>query len=300
MDSAVLSHTVKDIHRDITEKIVSAIEKGVGTCSMPWHRTLKGRPENARTGSRYRGVNVLALWIDAIEKAYPSLYFASYRQWQELGAHVRKGERGSPILFYKALDIEDDGEEDSSPSRRFVIRGSTVFNVAQVDGWTPPELPQTNKVERLNHVEQLVAKTKAVVREGHYTMACYDMALDVIDMPVRSAFVGTSTSTPTESFYAVLLHELSHWTGHKDRLARDMKHRFGDMGYAMEELIAELGAAFLCADLELVGEPRPDHAAYIADWLRVLKRDPKALTTAAAKASAAAEYVAAFNSQQES
>jgi antirestriction protein ArdC len=292
MDSVVLSHTIRDIHRAVTEKIVAAIEKGAGACIMPWHRSSVGRPRNARTGNAYRGVNVLALWIDALEKAYPSLCFASYRQWQELGAQVRKGEKGSQILFYKEIESEDDGEEDKRT--RFVIRGSTVFNAAQVDGWTPPEPPAVNKVMRLKRVEQLVEKTKAVVREGHYQIACYDPAIDIIDMPVRSSFTGTATSSPTESFYAVLCHELTHWSGHKDRLARDMKHRFGDTGYAMEELVAELGAAFLCADLRLASEPRPDHAAYIADWLRVLKQDPRALTTAAAKASAAAEYVVAF------
>ncbi len=297
MGNAVLSHTIKDIHRDITEKIVAAIEKGVGTCTMPWHRSLAGRPRNAKTGSLYRGVNVLALWVDSIERGYPSLYFASYRQWHELGAQVRKGARGSHILFYKKIEVDEEDEEDS-PTRRFVIRGSTVFNAAQVDGWTPPEVPQTNKVERLRNVEALVAKTKAVIREGRYQIACYDSAIDIIDMPARNAFTGTKTSTPTESFYAALCHELTHWVGHESRLARDMRHRFGDAGYAMEELVAELGAAFLCADLGLASEPRPDHAAYINDWLRVLKRDPKALTTAAGKASAAAEYITAFDRQE--
>ncbi|MBI2720148.1 MAG: DUF1738 domain-containing protein [Rhizobiales bacterium] len=295
--SSVLSHTIKDIHRDIAEKIVAAIEKGAGTCTMPWHSSPMKRPRNANTNSFYRGVNVLALWIDAIENAYPSLYFASYRQWQVLGAQVRKGERGSQILFYKKLEA-DETEEEGNPTPRFVIRGSTVFNAAQVDGWIPPEVPLTSKVERLRHVEQLIAKTEATVREGRYQIACYDGAIDIIDMPARSAFTGTSTSTPTESYYAVLLHELTHWTGHKSRLARDMKHRFGDAGYAMEELVAELGAAFLCAELGIASEPRPDHAAYMADWLRVLKRDPKTLTMAAGKASAAAEYVTAFDAQE--
>lgn len=297
MGSVVLSHTVKDIHRDITEKIIAAIEQGAGTCTMPWHSSLVGRPRNASTDSLYRGVNVLVLWIDSIQRAYPSLYFASYRQWQELGAQVRKGERGSAILFYKPLNTEEKEGEDPSP-RRFVIRGSTVFNAAQVDGWTPPQVPQTSKVKRLKNVEQLVAKTKATIREGRYQIACYDSAIDIIDMPARSAFTGTSTSTPTESFYAVLCHELTHWTGHKDRLARDLKNRFGDSAYAIEELVAELGSAFLCADLGLASEPRLDHAAYIADWLRALKRDSKALTTAAGKASAAAEYITAFDARE--
>ena len=298
MDSAVLSNNSKDIHRVITEKIVAAIEKDAGTCTMPWHHGNGpiGRPLNARTVSAYKGINVLALWVDAIGKAFPTGYWASYRQWQELGAQVRKGERGSPVLFYKPLDTSEEDEDAGESRRRYVIRGSTVFNAAQVDGWKPLPEPKVDKVERLHHVEQLVAKTGAEIREGHYSMACYDPFLDLIDMPARAAFTGTKTSSPTESFYAVLCHELSHWAGHQSRLARDMKHRFGDTGYAIEELVAELGAAFLCADLGIVGEPRLDHAAYIADWLRVLKRDPKALTAAATKAHAAADYVVSLGS----
>ena len=140
-----------------------------------------------------------------------------------------------------------------------------------------------------------MAKTGASIREGHYDIACYDPALDQIDMPARRLFKGTATCSPTESFYATLFHELTHWTGHSSRLARDMKNRFGDKGYAIEELVAELGSAFLAADVGIATEPRLDHAAYVADWLRVLKSDPRALATAAARASVAAEYVLSPN-----
>jgi len=296
MNNVVLSHTVRDTHRAVTEHIVAALAQGVATSIMPWHSgsTHLGRPRNALTNRPYTGINVLALWVIAQEKSYPSLYFASYRQWQQLGAQVRRGERGSAILFYKKLEQEDvDGDAETDPPRYF-LRASTVFNAAQVEGWLPPEPARTSGVARIARVERLVVSSGARVREGRYDIACYDAAVDVIDMPHRKHFTGTPTSNPTESFYAVLLHELTHWTGHKDRLARDMKRRFGDVGYAIEELVAELGAAFLCADLGLTSEPRPDHAAYIADWLRALKAQPNALTIAAGRASAAAEYLLSF------
>jgi antirestriction protein ArdC len=289
MESNVLSQKPYDIHRTITEKIVETIESGPGTYEMPWHRSGRGvgRPINARTGNAYRGVNFLSLWVDALKRGYPNGYWASYLQWQELGAQVQQGERGSLIVFYRQLEADEDEEERP----RYVARGSMVFNAVQVKGWQAPEPPRTNLVERVEEAERVVAKTGANIREGHYDLACYDIALDQIDMPARRLFKGTATCTPTESFYATLFHELTHWTGHPSRLGRDLKNRFGDKGYAIEELVAELGSAFLAVDVGIATEPRPDHAAYVADWLRVVKADPRALPTAAAKASAAAEYV---------
>ena len=292
MESKVHSHTPRDIHRVVTEKIISALEAGTATFTLPWHNAgALVRPTNAFTGNAYKGVNVLSLWIDAISKKYAHGYWASYRQWQSLEAQVNKGEHGSHILFYKPLDTNAEGDEEGQTSQRFVWRASVVFNVSQVTGWEVPQPPRTSLVQRLEHAERVIAATGAVIREGRLSQACYDPASDVIDIPPRSSFIGSTTSTPTEGLYATLFHELSHWTGHKTRLDRDLKGRFGSEGYAIEELVAELGAAFLSAELGITQEPRVDHAAYIGDWLRVLKRDPNALTHAASKASQAAEFV---------
>lgn len=292
MESRVLSHTPHDIHRAVTEKIISALEAGTDNFTLPWNNAVDlVRPINAFTGNAYKGVNILSLWIDAIGKNYTHGYWASYRQWQSLGAQVSKGERGSSILFYKPLDAKAEGDDEDQCSQRFVWRASTVFNVAQVMGWELPLFPQSSLVQRLEHAERVIAATGAVIREGRFPQACYDPATDVIDIPPRASFIGSKTSTPTEGFYATLFHELSHWTGHKTRLDRDLKGRFGSEGYAIEELVAELGAAFLSANVGITQEPRVDHAAYIGDWLRVLKKDPKALTHAASKASIAADFV---------
>lgn len=205
---------------------------------------------------------------------------------------MRKGERGAVIVFFKELEPEDGSETDSSTDAlRLVARASRVFNAMQVDGWTPPDesLPPLWRFQALVTAEAFITKTGAMIRRGYD--ACYLRSSDTIEMPDPARFTGTPTSSPTESYYGVLLHELTHWTGAEHRLNRDMGKRFGDAGYAMEELVAELGAAFLCADLSITSEPRPDHAAYIDNWLSVLKKDTRAIFVAAGSASRAAEYL---------
>jgi antirestriction protein ArdC len=286
-------HNPRQVYSKITEHIVAAIAAGAPRFEMPWHRSGPsfGRPKNAVSGNHYRGVNVLALWIAAQARGFTNMSWASYRQWASLGAHVRKGEKGTVIVFYKKLDVEPTDEGEDSPAARLVARASWVFNVEQVEGLTPPEAPMLpSPVEVLNQADTLIDATGATIDEGG-DIACYRPHADYIQMPPRSAFIGTRTSTPTEAYYATLLHELTHWTGHERRLNRDLSRRFGDEAYAMEELVAELGAAFLCANLGVTNAPRADHAAYVASWLRVLRSDVRAIFHAAGKASAAVEYL---------
>jgi len=283
----------QSIYRSVTDKIVEAIKAGVGEFKMPWHLGRDGAamPVNASTDAPYRGINVLSLWIDAIRKGYPSGLWASYRQWQLLGAQVRKGERGAVIIFYKTLPQEEEGSEGQH--RAFVARASRVFNAAQVEGWTQPVPPAAAEFEQHEQAEALVRATGARVRHG-FSMAKYRRDLDDIEMPSPGMFLGTQTSTPFESYYAVLFHELTHWSGAPHRLDREFGKRFGDHAYAMEELVAELGAAFLCAMLGIANEPRPDHASYVESWLTILDRDAQAIFTAANRAQLAVEYLAHF------
>jgi len=300
MDSAVLSKSKLDVYQAITDKIIAAIEAGAPEYHMPWHRSQASvtRPVNALTGSQYRGVNVLSLWADAMFRDYETGYWATYRQWKSLGAQVRKDSRGSMIVFYKLPDTgpdrpacEEAVEGEEKARSRLIARASWVFNASQVDGWTLPEAPRPNKVQVLANVEAFIETTKARIKYGG-DHCCYSPLSDLIQMVEREYFVDTEFSSATESFYAVHLHELIHWTGHSSRLDRQLRNRFGDDFYAMEELIAELGAAFLCADLGITNEPREDHAAYLRSWLYVLKQDRKALFTAGSKATAAAEFLA--------
>jgi antirestriction protein ArdC len=295
MDDIVLSR--RDTHQTITEKIVAAIEAGVGDYRMPWHRhgASISRPVNASTGKSYQGANVIALWAEASLRHFNSGYWATYRQWHALGAQVRKGARGSTIVFYKAIEEpvqnSEGGEGTEAPKPRLFARTSWVFNAEQVEGWAPPSAPKPNEVEIREHAETFIAATRADIRYGG-DRAFYSVPEDYIGLPHPEQFVATETSSATECFYSVHLHELIHWTGAAHRLARVLRGRFGDDAYAMEELIAEFGAAFLCADLHVANEPRLDHACYVSSWLKVLNRDRNALFTAANKANAAIGYLA--------
>lgn len=283
----------RDVHADITESIIAAIEAGPDRFELPWHGSGPAfqRPRNAATGNRYNGVNILALWASADRQGFTSPVWATYRQWLSIGAQVRRGERASPVVFYKRTELEVADDGDKAESRLFA-RSSRVFNADQVEGFeaedTTPVVP--DQTERLDQAEAFVAASGADIRHGG-DRACYSPSGDYIQMPPRERFTGSETSTATESYYATLLHELTHWSGHRSRCDRDLSGRFGNAAYAMEELIADLGAAFLCSDLGITAEPRADHASYLASWLKVLKNDTKAIFTAASRASEAAEFL---------
>lgn len=303
MADSVLSKPKSDVFHTITEKIVAAIEAGAGPCVMPWHGSIvpPAFPQNAATGKPYRGVNVVALWAEAYVRRYVSGHWASYKQWQGLGGQVRKGERGAIIVFYKPLEEEEeDGldleEKDQQP--RFIARASYVFNSEQVDGWQPP-VPQIRSQVQID--EEVAAFIEAIgvnVQYGAH-IACYRRDIDRIEMPDPASFIGTGTSSPVEAYHAVLCHECVHWSGAACRLDRDFGKRFGDQAYAFEELVAELGAAFLCSAFRIANEPRPDHAAYIASWLNLLNNDHKAIFKAASKAQEAVEYLTAIAAAHE-
>lgn len=281
-------------HKTITKQIVALIEAGAPDFVMPWHvpRSI-GRPANALTAKPYRGINVVALWAEGLQQGYRSGVWATYRQWSEAGAQVRKGSHGTPIVFYRPAAkqtgtpaTEDD--DPQTPRQRLVMRTSIVFNQDQVEGWTCPE-PVTGGVDPHDRADALVRSMQAtVIHWGH--VAAYNRRQDHILMPPAEAFRGTPTSTASEAYYATLLHELIHWTGAPIRLDRPFG-QFGDEAYAFEELVAELGAAFLCADLDVTNVPRPDHAAYIAGWLKALQDDARALFRAAALADLAVAFV---------
>lgn len=298
MQTSVPSNNRFDLYRTVTDMIVSAIAAGAGIFVMPWHvSAATGRPINALTGHDYRGVNVVALWAEAVMSGYGTGWWASYRQWKRLGAQVRRGERGTVIVFYNRLNTAPTDDLDESDQYRLVARAFRVFNLDQVHGWEPPESAKPSMVETLADVEAFVVATKATIIHGG-SSACYRRSEDRIDMPARERFRGSPTSSPSEAYYGTLLHELTHWTGAPHRLDRTFGARFGDNDYAVEELVAELGAAFLCADLGIANEPRPDHAAYVASWLEVLNDDRRAVFTAAARANDAATYLQGLSEPQ--
>ena len=281
-----------DIHQHITDQIIAAIESGAGEFRLPWHRSAGNimRPVNIASKNAYRGVNILTLWATADEKGYSSGTWGTYKQWAEAGAQVRKGEKSAYIVFYKEITVGSD-DSDEAETRLFA-RATPVFAAEQVDGFAAPviETPAT-VIPPIEQAEAFVAKTGASITHGG-SRAFYRPSTDSIQLPPREAFIGSPTSTAAEAYYSTLLHELTHYTSHESRCNRQLGKRFGDDAYAMEELVAELGAAFLCADLGITDAPRADHAQYLDHWLSVMKADKKAIFTAASKASEAVTFLA--------
>jgi antirestriction protein ArdC len=284
-----------DIYQTITAKLLAAIEASPGDPIMPWQRggTQPVLPTNAMTGQAYRGVNILSLWVSALERGYDSGEWATLRQWNEKGAHVRKGEKASPIVFYKEITVaaEAEGEDaDGETERRRFARGYWVFAAEQVDGYQPATALPSNPVARIAAAEAYFVATGARIIVGG-TQACYRRSTDSVHMPDEARFVASDGRTRTQSWYAVLGHEATHWSGAPHRLNREFGKRFGDNTYCFEEACAEIGAAFLCARLDIAIEPHPDHARYIHHWLKVMKADPRAIFAAAAKAQEAVAYL---------
>ncbi len=281
-----------DVYARVTAKIVADLQAGVRPWLRPWNADHAAGPASRplrANGTPYRGINVLLLWTEAQAKNYTAPLWMTYRQAQELGAQVRKGETGALVVFadrYTKAETDDKGQE--AEREIHFLKGYTVFNVEQIDGlpahYYAQAVAPVTALPRLDAAEAFFAGTGAVVRYGG-NRAFYSPSQDLVQMPPRDSF------RDPESYAATLAHELTHWTSHPSRLARALGQRFGDDAYAAEELIAEIGAAFLCADLGVTPEPRPDHAGYLDHWLKVLKADSRAIFTAASQAQRAADYL---------
>jgi antirestriction protein ArdC len=287
------SNTRRDLHAEITNRIIAAIEADPGKPQMPWRRssTPLWMPENALSKNAYNGINVVNLWVAAEARGFTSPLWATYKQWAELGAQVRKGAKSELVIFYKEFEVDPAPEVTDDNGKRRVARASHVFNSADVDGFTAPDAPQRlGPIVRIEAADRFITATKAVIKHGG-ERAFYRPSTDTIQMPDEELFTGTDTMTRDESYFAVLLHELTHWTSAKSRCNRDLADRFKKHAYAAEELVAEIGSAMLCAETGVTQDTRTDHAQYIANWLALLKDDPKAIFNAAAKASQAVAFL---------
>jgi antirestriction protein ArdC len=291
MSTTEITAPKQDVYARVTAQIVNAIEEGVSNWRMPWHTSGKFAfsPINVTSKKPYRGINTVCLWAAAQAKGYERGEWGTYNQWQERGAQVRKSEKASLVVFWKFANNpadSQDGEEHEQVrrSRLLFTRGYSVFNAAQVDGYTPKADPDTPIEQRIEAAEQFFSRINArVVHQGN--RAFYSAADDTITMPPFAAFFSSL------DYYSTRAHETGHWTAKAGRCNRELGKRFGDNAYSVEELIAELTAAFVSARLGLSSEPRPDHSQYIASWLRVLKADKRAIFTAASKAQQAADYI---------
>lgn len=260
----------------------------------PWRKPWEGGsefpftlPKNGTTGNRYNGFNIPILWDAADKKGYLTHNWASYKQWADKGQQVRRGEKGTTIGYYDMLVRGEGDDEQKIP----FLKTSAVFNEHQLEGFKDPEIiERPSLVERLGHVEQFITNTQAKIEYGG-DRAFYSLSGDYIQMPKPEAFLSTDYQTATEAFFSTEAHELTHLTGSKGRCDRQFGKRFGDHAYAFEELVAELGSAFFCAELGIVDGPQPHHADYLANWVEMGKQDAAAFMKAASEASKAFHWM---------
>ena len=277
----------RDLYAEVSARIVVELDRGAAPWVKPWSATAgQNVPQNAVTNRPYSGCNVILLWL-ARSRGWPTPRFLTFKQAIEAGGNVRKGEHGTKVCFVKQLHIKDSDGEEADTRLIPMMREYTVFNVDQCENL--PDSVKAGKSMRVRNLDtrdaladEFLGSTAADIREGH-GQAYYVPSHDFISMPAFEAFKGA------DHFYNVAFHELTHWTGHKSRLDRDLKHRFGERAYAAEELVAELGAAFLAAEFSFDGDVR--NAGYIATWIDLLKADKRAFFTACNRASKAAEYL---------
>jgi antirestriction protein ArdC len=292
---------IRDVYSRITHKIVADLQQGIRPWHKPWsadHAAGKITRPLRHNGIPYKGINVVMLWSAAATKGYSCPLWLTFKQAIELGGHVRKGEAGELVVYANRITrTETDAKGEETEREIPFMKGYTVFNAEQCDGlpahyYAKAEPPALTPMQRLDAADRFFAATGAEIRHGG-TRAYYAEGPDYVQMPPFETF------RDAESHAAVLAHEICHWTKHGKRLARDLgRVRHGDEGYAREELVAELGSAFLCADIGITPEVREDHAAYIASWISVLQHDSRAIFSAAAHAQRAADYLHGLQPQQ--
>ena len=276
-----------EFYNSVTALIVAQLEQGVVPWTRPWKDSnLKGVgmiPSNLVSGRLYSGSNILLLWLTAQACGYSNLQFCTYHQVNSIGASVRKGERATHIIFTKHVTRKD--EESGEEHGGTVVKGYPVFHVSQLDKVPAKYLEAQHPDDTLPTREQakaLVAGCGIKVSHGG-NRAAYYPARDEVVLPT----VGTFESE--DAYWGVVAHELTHATGHKDRLNRQFGKRFADKAYAFEELVAELGSAFICAHLGIPASFRS--ASYIDSWLKVLKEDNRAIFSAASYGGHATDYL---------
>lgn len=282
----------QDIYTTITNRIIELMEGGLTQWRKTWTaQAAKGLPYNASTGVAYSGVNTILLWSEQQERGYTIPRWLTYVQAKKLGGQVRKGEKGTAGLFFSVVTTkESKGSEEEKTYP--MAKQFTVFNVAQIDG-LPEHLYQDDTAENqpksnfneCEKAERFLKKTQANIIHCPSSKAFYRQDTDAIHLPFKEDFLSE------ENYYATAFHELVHWTSASTRCDRELGKRFGDDAYAMEELVAELGSAFLCTHFSFIDSTIENHASYLDSWLTVLKKDSKAFVHAASQAQKAFKYL---------
>lgn len=288
-----------NIYEDVTNRIIAELEKGLVPWVKPWS-TAFAVPRNYITNRPYSGVNTLLLWMAMDMHGYQTNRWLTFNQARDADLPIRKGEKGIRVVFVKSIkrDTDEDDVEEGDRKAIHIMRSYVVFNIEQCDGdisKLAPETAESVSPDDDSHARAWQIFVSSGARKISGPKACYMPKEDGVMLPPLHAFMDKAREegfvgfSGYDNYFSTMLHELTHWTGHETRLDRDLRGRFGDAGYAAEELIAELGSAFLCAHTGIAGQLQ--HASYIGNWLQLLESDPRAIFTAASKAQQACNYL---------
>lgn len=285
----------KDLYQDFTDQVIKQMEDNNMNWSKPFTTTILNGHHNVISKKPYQGMNCFSIGLSVHKNGFKSNEWATFNQWKNLGAKIKKGSKGTEILYWNIKEYEDKTNKDEKVKIPF-LKYFVVFNADQVDGYETKEkgLKDFNLKEIDNwkthfKTDTFVENTKADINIAN--KAFYSPNGDFIGMPPKEDFKGDKENTKEQYYYSTLLHELTHWSGHSSRCNRDLKNRFGSKAYAMEELVAEIGSAFLCSHLGVTKAPTPNHGRYLNNWLEVLKEDKKAIFKAFSLSKVSSEYL---------
>ena len=280
----------KDLYQDFTNQVIKQMEDNNMNWFKPFTTSILNGHHNVVSKKCYQGLNCFSIGLSVHDNGFKSNEWATFNQWKNLGANVLKGSKGTQILYWNIKEYEDKNDKDKKvkiPMLRYFV----VFNADQVEGYK-------RKVIETKVIDDWKAhfKTDSFVENINPDIktsnkAFYIPSKDFIGMPPKEDFKGDKENTKEQYYYSTLLHELTHWSGHSSRCNRDLKNRFGSKAYAMEELVAEIGSAFLCSHLGVTKAPTPNHGRYLNNWLEVLKEDKKAIFKAFSLSKVSSEYL---------
>jgi len=280
----------KDLYQDFTDQVIKQMEDNNMNWTKPFTTTILNGHHNIVSKKPYQGMNCFNIGLSVYKNGFKSNEWATFNQWKNLGANVLKGSKGTEILYWNIKEYEDKTNKDEKVKIPF-LKYFVVFNADQVEGYETKEI-ETKEIDDWKahfKTDTFVENTKADIQINN--KAFYSPNGDFIGMPPKEDFKGDKENTKEQYYYSTLLHELTHWSGHSSRCNRDLKNRFGSKAYAMEELVAEIGSAFLCSHLGVTKAPTPNHGRYLNNWLEVLKEDKKAIFKAFSLSKVSSEYL---------
>ena len=258
----------KDLYQDFTDQVIKQMEDNNMNWSKPFTTTILNGHHNVISKKPYQGMNCFSIGLSVHKNGFKSNEWATFNQWKNLGAKIKKGSKGTEILYWNIKEYEDKTNKDEKVKIPF-LKYFVVFNADQVEGYETKEI-ETKEIDDWKahfKTDTFVENTKADINIAN--KAFYSPNGDFIGMPPKEDFKGDKENTKEQYYYSTLLHELTHWSGHSSRCNRDLKNRFGSKAYAMEELVAEIGSAFLCSHLGVTKAPTPNHGRYLNNWLEV-------------------------------